>query len=284
MRWCCKKEAFLNSSDDILEAMDDVGLMGEELKSQLLNFVTGHGSGCSIKTSNTNIVSQDANNGVALNRSSQADVPLTVEEALIKAPARMLANHKNRIQQAIAFIAAQVPQERRVPATSCIAVPILDRLKYLEDASLLKLFYLTLLAKSIDGDAKNDIHPAFVSIIEQLSWDEARLILALKPGEIQMTRSNAGYAPGKPKSSAAFYLPNIAPDVDAADVPQGLVDQPHKMKMYLSHLLSLNVIKIKPPPKVNNETQWLTWTICPSDFGVLFLSTCVPEIQTNPKA
>jgi len=122
--------------------------------------------------------------------------------------------------------------------------------------------------------------PAFITVIEQLSHDEAVLVMCLAKQDLQMTKRNGSFGTNKAPGTM-FFLPNIAPDIDASDVPKGLVKHPHHMKMYLSHLLALNLVKIKPPPKVDGQTEWLTWTVCPTDFGAMFIATCVAEARAD---
>jgi hypothetical protein len=209
---------------------------------------------------------------------------LTARDVLLAGPARMLEGYEERVRETLEFVADRVPPGRRVPAPTSIVVPVLERLKHIEDGNPLKLMYVNLLACAIDRDRQDEAHPAFITVIEQLSRDEAVLMICLKQQNIQMTRRNGNYAPGRPSSGAAFYLPNIAPDVDPDDVPKGLVEFPRNMKMYLSHLLSLNVIKIRPPAKVDHAIEWLTWTVGPSEFGHVFISACVPDLPGKDAA
>ncbi len=207
--------------------------------------------------------------------------PLTVDEALLAPPAQMRASYAERLRDVVEFVESAVPPQRRRTAPVAISGPILDRLKYIENENPLRILYLTLLTQAIDKDSPASIHPAFVPVIEQLSRDEAVLIFCLKQQHVELKKRNATYAPGTRNSSNAFYLPNIAPDVDPDEVPKGLVNHPKLMKMYLSHLLSLNLIKIKPPPKIDHDTEWLTWTVWPSEFGHQFLLACVPPPASN---
>lgn len=202
------------------------------------------------------------------------EATLAALESLINPSTQTAAAQQARIRDALDAIATRVPEERRVPSLPSIAVPVLARLKYTEDASPQKAMYINVLTRSVDRETHADVHPAFITLIEQLCSDEAVLMFLLQRQDISMTKRNPAFGHAK-QASASFYLPNIAPDVDAADVPKGMVKHPHHMKMYLSHLLSLNLIKIKPPAKADGATEWLTWTVCPSDFGALFVATCV---------
>ncbi len=206
----------------------------------------------------------------------------SVDEAVLSARAQMLAAYPERLQHILDYVAARVPRERLVVGSSSLTGPILDRLTYIEDTNPLRLLYLTLLTQAIDKEHQSIAHPGFIHIIEQLCRDEAVLIFCLKQQHLEMTKRNGAFAPGRRAATTAFYLPNIAPDIDPEEIPKGLVEYPKHMKMYLSHLLSLNLIKIRPPVKVDHDTEWLTWIVCPSEFGALFLSACVPASGSKP--
>ena len=201
---------------------------------------------------------------------------LSVEEVVLAGPARMVASYGERVKKILAQVGADVPAERRVAAAPVLSAAIMEKLKYLEEEDPLRGLYIRLLTSAVDRQSQGDAHPAFVSLIEQLSRDEAVLLMCLKQRDLLLTKKNKGYDPGRPKSGTTFFLPNIAPDIDAEEVPKGLVEYPRHIKMYLSHLLSMNLIKIKPPPVVDHRIEWLTWLVCPTDFGGLFLSACVP--------
>lgn len=66
-----------------------------------------------------------------------------------------------------------VPEENQIPAPASLTVPLIERIKYLEDENYLTDLYLNLLTRAIDKDRVNEAHPAFFHIIEQLSPDEA---------------------------------------------------------------------------------------------------------------
>lgn len=60
-----------------------------------------------------------------------------------------------------------------------VAVPALQAISYSMDNDELRELYANLLAKSMNIDTKNDVHPSFVEIIKQLSPFEASLLQKL---------------------------------------------------------------------------------------------------------
>lgn len=71
-----------------------------------------------------------------------------------------------------------VPSENIVSPSPRIAVPTLQNASITEDIEIREL-YAQLLANSMNETMKDGVHPAFVEIINQLSSDEAKLLLYL---------------------------------------------------------------------------------------------------------
>ena len=69
----------------------------------------------------------------------------------------------------------QIPEEKRCEVHPQIGTPIIDKLSYTTNDEIADLF-TTLLANASNIDMVNTAHPSFVSIIERLSPDEAKLI------------------------------------------------------------------------------------------------------------
>ncbi len=69
-----------------------------------------------------------------------------------------------------------VSPENIVSPESHIAVPALQAISYSMDNEEIRDMYANLLTSSMHEKVKNDVHPAFVEIIKQLSPDEARIL------------------------------------------------------------------------------------------------------------
>lgn len=77
---------------------------------------------------------------------------------------------------------ADVPQDRRQPPPATIAAPAAWHYVLLGDGpevADLREFFENLLASAMDRDTASDAHPAFVSMISQLTPDEARILKSI---------------------------------------------------------------------------------------------------------
>lgn len=68
-----------------------------------------------------------------------------------------------------------VPVDNIIPADPQIGVPIVEKLKYITHDEIADLF-TTLLANASNSETVESVHPSFISIIEQLASDEAKII------------------------------------------------------------------------------------------------------------
>lgn len=73
-----------------------------------------------------------------------------------------------------------VPPEEVTVAPAEVAMPIIEKLSYVTNEELKKL-YIELLAKASIKGSNNQAHPSFVNIINNLSPDEAKFIEAILP-------------------------------------------------------------------------------------------------------
>lgn len=76
----------------------------------------------------------------------------------------------------------EVPKEKRCEVHPQIGTPIIEKLSYTTNDDIADLF-TTLLANASNIDMVNTAHPSFVTMIERLSPDEARIIKYLKGKE-----------------------------------------------------------------------------------------------------
>lgn len=95
---------------------------------------------------------------------------------LLLAPIEYLAAQSDRWQRYLERIAKQVPEERRIEAHPQVAGPVLEGLRYVDEHNIIADLFVNLLARAIDHDRVSEAHPAFASIISQLSSDEAQII------------------------------------------------------------------------------------------------------------
>jgi hypothetical protein len=71
-----------------------------------------------------------------------------------------------------------VPMSAICPVTSEIGVPILERLAYVTDETIAEMF-VQLLSSASQTSHADEVHPAFVHVIDNMSPDEAKLIRAI---------------------------------------------------------------------------------------------------------
>ena len=69
-----------------------------------------------------------------------------------------------------------IPPELIITPEPHIAVPALQAISYCMDNEEIRNMYANLLSASMTSIVKNDVHPAFVEIIKQLSPDEAKIM------------------------------------------------------------------------------------------------------------
>lgn len=76
----------------------------------------------------------------------------------------------------------KIPPEFRQEPKLNIAIPAVEGLKVAADDEELKNLFLSLLEKSMDSRQASSIIPAYAKVIQQMSADEARLLLYIYPG------------------------------------------------------------------------------------------------------
>ena len=84
-----------------------------------------------------------------------------------------------------------VPLERIEPPPIEIAGPTLDAIRYTGDHAHLRELFTNLLASSIDSKTVVDVHPAFVSVIQSLTSNDAKLLKCI--ARKRPTRAGLGY-------------------------------------------------------------------------------------------
>ncbi|WP_153392906.1 Abi-alpha family protein [Chryseobacterium vaccae] len=73
----------------------------------------------------------------------------------------------------------QIPEEDIIEVNPQIGVPIIEKLSYTTNDNIAEMF-LNLLIKGSSIKTANIAHPSFISIIERISSDEAKIINYLK--------------------------------------------------------------------------------------------------------
>lgn len=104
-------------------------------------------------------------------------IPRTINAALV--PLRQwIAEREYKLSETEKLLAEKlknVAPEKIVTPDAYVAVPALQAISYSMNSEELRNLYATLLAKSMNVDVKDNVHPSFVEIIKQLSPNDARI-------------------------------------------------------------------------------------------------------------
>src|SRR5437870_42725 len=92
---------------------------------------------------------------------------------LFTLPFRLMGNLSERYDRYVRDVAKRVPQDQQVLSPANIAGPVFEKLRFIEDGSVLQEMFLNLLTASIDKRQQAEAHPAFPNIIESFGDDEA---------------------------------------------------------------------------------------------------------------
>jgi len=191
---------------------------------------------------------------------------------LFLAPFQLGAAYQDRFVKFLDKIRESVPEEKQIPCPPSIAGPVFEKLKYIEETNYLKDLYLNLLQKAIDKDRINEAHPAFVSLIEQLSPDEALTLKVVAENRISIeikfdTIIEVGSIPSEQIIKNNFPLAELI--------------FPQNFNMYVSHLTHMNLIETpqynlgEPDASIDSKPAIAHRFIKLSNFGELFYKACI---------
>ncbi|NQU21410.1 MAG: DUF4393 domain-containing protein [Candidatus Nealsonbacteria bacterium] len=227
-------------------------------------------------------------------------------------PFRFCAITFDKIQSGIEEAKSRVPEDRQIGAHPAIVMPVLERIGYEDDDSILREMYINLLARAIDRERVSEAHPAFAKIIEQLSPDEAWILchlvdyntegtylLVADKYEIAMSSRLVlrarYYDREKETEHSPYYMVMI-------EKVTSLVGDELLYSVYLPHLESLNVLHSPATDTLRVDMVEMAedvlqpeWNICMpgkrnasqvftmldsfglTGFGELFAKACIPE-------
>ena len=181
---------------------------------------------------------------------------------LFTAPIQLLAVAQDRLAAFCDQVRAKVPEDRQQEAAPSIALPVLMDLRFMEDDNPLTELYLNLLARAIDKERCNEVHPAFVKIIEQMSSDEAKVMYWLGRG------------------TKVWFLRQYLDDAEAStfsdtNIPRDHSTFWHNSLAYLFHLRTLCLACDYDGYNEAEGTHYQTFVL--TSFGRLFVQACIPE-------
>jgi hypothetical protein len=211
------------------------------------------------------------------------DAAKTLRLAL--APLQFTAMLQDRVAMYFKRAADKASVENRVSPAPSLALPILEKLRYQEDGDLLTDIYVELLSAGFDKSRMGDAHPAFLTIISQLSPDEIRLINSLAGSEPKnyfgrVTSEWTQSSKGIDEHLNSSALEPIKIDWSLIVNPDALLWPAH-LQVYIGHLHSLGLIEY------TNDLEYLSgrglnhgyecWAITLTEFGSLFHRACVKD-------
>lgn len=104
---------------------------------------------------------------------------------------------------------ANTPPEKLVEPEAYVAVPALQAISYSMDNDELRNLYANLLAKAMNIDTKNDVHPAFIEVIKQLSPYDAELLKKLFSNSKRVVKYKVRMQESESKSSGYDFIDSL---------------------------------------------------------------------------
>lgn len=206
---------------------------------------------------------------------SKIGVDISKTARLLLAPLQLTAAFQDRVEKMIDRIRHKVPEERQIEAPAELVGPTLEKMKYVEEGSLLWEMFEEILTRSIDSEGIQSIHPSFAHIISQISRDEALILYKL-------TQQDFTVVDTMDLNVKENRFENL--QIEGSQIPTDELYMPEKIQFYHSHLESLNLVlwpveKQDPIFDENNKQTGIRRfsKIHLTEFGRLFVSACIPS-------
>lgn len=192
---------------------------------------------------------------------------------LLLAPLQVTAAFQDRFAGMLKRMAERVPEDRQIEPPAEVVGPVIENMRYLDDRSELWKLYEEMLTRAIDRDKTESIHPAFVSIVKQLTDDEVKIIDAIyrNPAEfVTNFELNQHQKKFFFKSRQNLNLHDLSLRNQA------------QFELYAQHLIALGMASwpvTKSVPITEGQLQTGSReesTFMLTEFGRLFVEACVP--------
>ncbi len=185
---------------------------------------------------------------------------------------------------------ARVEPEKIIAPKVSIAGPVLTSLRFVAEEEELREMYANLLASAMNADLAEAVHPAFSSVIQQLSSDEAlilrRIDQCLLAAEAQRY-GHWGLSASWTESSSGESIEELF----QALCREAGVRSPHQSTPYLENLLRLRVLREDlysnakfVPDSHHGEAhieEGSSQEIYVTEFGKALLRCCVREGESG---
>ena len=211
---------------------------------------------------------------------------------------------KDFVSTKVAEKLKNVPVDRiRTPEPNVVG-PALEALRYTGHQETLRELYAKLLATALDADTAQQVHPAFVDMIKNMSPDEARIMQLFAGGEpfpaIEVrahSKDQKGYriiirsySQIGQRSGSAF--PNLTPNYLDNLARLGLIESPGAHGLGSPHLTGENVYDpLEKAPEIiaikeaavaeGHRLEFGRTFVRLTDLGRQFCIACVLEKSTN---
>ena len=130
----------------------------------------------------------------------------------------------------------KIPEEKQCEVHPQIGTPIIEKLSYTTNEEIADLF-TTLLANASNVDMVNTAHPSFISMIEMMTPDEARLLKYLNgKDEIQYCNFRGCSKQGKGFHTILRHATLLDDNIENLDFPENI-------SIYLANFVSLGILR-----------------------------------------
>ena len=162
------------------------------------------------------------------------DIVKTIQLAL--APLQFAGAYQDRLRAFIDRSVRNVPEANRVSPAPQILGPVVEGIRYEPEGTPIDEMFAKLLSCSMDSTKFDEAHPAYPTLIKQLSSDEARILTVLRSQQYDHVYTR-DYNP----STALFYG---APKIEIDALPRDELVFPNNVPFYLQHLNNLGLAGI----------------------------------------
>jgi len=187
---------------------------------------------------------------------------------LLTSPIQYLAHQQDRLDAHFEKILKDIPDENIISPPDYLLLPTIEKLQFLNVNDYLANAYQKLLSNACDKDKIENVHPAFINIINQLSEDEIKiidLIGEIYPNTIRVAKyidSNDFYHVVNTKKIHAQIVTRTITELEDKEgiaeerftieqlrkeeklfLDFEILHQPKYANMYIGHLENLNLIE-----------------------------------------
>ena len=188
---------------------------------------------------------------------------------LLGAPLQLAAGFKDWLEGWIDRVVRKIPKERLQPVPARLGGPVIQELQYHDDGDDITEMYLHLLKKAMDKETEDVAHPAFAKLIGLLSPDEVLMLHLLGQRTFEEHHDGQG---------------GYEQRITLQEFPINKLVYPNNFKIYISHLISLDLIAFpgRPDPKGPVGGSTYIFRLQLTDFGRMFVTACQPGEKLWP--